>query len=150
MLRRTIAALVGASVAGGSGVSAWALAEEPSAAPTKHVVSVTKLVLGPRVPCLGKNRNWGPLQLRLRVRKTTTTVGTKTTVAIKILSIGYPVLPDATFRTRYINDEALPLLTANALAIQSAQVDAISGATDTVVAYKKSLLGALANARRPS
>jgi uncharacterized protein with FMN-binding domain len=46
----------------------------------------------------------------------------------------------------FINDQAMPLLTKEALAAQSAQVDGVSGATFTSEAFKQSLASALAQA----
>ena len=46
-----------------------------------------------------------------------------------------------------INNKAMPILTKEALQIQSAQVDGVSGATDTSQAFKQSLASALTQAK---
>jgi len=47
----------------------------------------------------------------------------------------------------YINDQAMPLLTQEAITAQSAQVDGVSGATFTSEAFKQSLASALIKAK---
>jgi uncharacterized protein with FMN-binding domain len=106
-----------------------------------EILSVT----GPSVPC----KKWGPLQVRIKIRKTTTTIGTKNKVAIRILAIDFPIVSDATFKTKYINQQALPLLVEEVLEIQSANVETISGATDTTVSFKQSLQAAILQAKKP-
>ena len=56
--------------------------------------------------------------------------------------------PDATFRSKYINDQALPLLIEEALEIQGPNVETISGATDVTVSFKQSLQGAILAAKK--
>jgi uncharacterized protein with FMN-binding domain len=87
--------------------------------------------------------------VRIKIRKTTTTVGATKRVAVKILAIDFPIVSHATFKTRYINEQALPLLVEEVMEIQSANVETISGATDTTVAFKKSLQAALLQAKKP-
>ncbi|MFA6502990.1 MAG: FMN-binding protein [Candidatus Paceibacterota bacterium] len=55
---------------------------------------------------------------------------------------------DAQENSRFINNQAMPLLTQEAITAQSAQVDGVSGATFTSEAFKKSLSGALALATK--
>ena len=69
---------------------------------------------------------------------------------LKILKIDYPTYPVATFRSKYINDQALPLLIEEALEIQSPNVETISGATDVTVSFKQSLQGRSWRPRRCS
>ena len=107
-------------------------------------MKTTLTVTGPSVPC----KRWGPLQVRIKVAKTTTTIGTTKKVALKILAIDFPIVSDATFKTKYINDQALPLLVEDTLAAQSPNVEVISGATDTTISYKQSLQAALLQARK--
>lgn len=49
--------------------------------------------------------------------------------------------------SRYINSQAMPLLTQEAIQAQSAQVDGVSGATETSMAFVQSLASALAQAK---
>jgi uncharacterized protein with FMN-binding domain len=74
---------------------------------------------------------WGPVQLKV------TFDGTKLT-AVDVLQ-----QPDGTPRDFEINSEALPILTKEALAAQSAHIDAVSGATYTSQGYIGSLQSAL-------
>ncbi|MFC1416796.1 FMN-binding protein [Streptacidiphilus cavernicola] len=74
---------------------------------------------------------WGPVQLKV------TLDGSKIT-AIAVLQ-----QPDGTPRDAEINAQALPVLTREALAAQSAQIDAVSGATYTSQGYIGSLQSAL-------
>jgi uncharacterized protein with FMN-binding domain len=114
-------------------------------APKKKVVTVT--ITGPKAPCGPKNK-WGDLQVRIKVKKTTTTIGSRKRVAIKILEIDFPVVSDFTFKTVLINRQALPLLVEDTLELQSAKVENISGATDTVVSFKQSLQAAILAAKK--
>jgi|CXWL01.1.fsa_nt_gi uncharacterized protein with FMN-binding domain len=55
--------------------------------------------------------------------------------------------PDERDNSRYINGQAMPLLTQEAIQAQSAKVDGVSGATFTSQAFVKSLSAALALAK---
>ncbi|GAB3850397.1 FMN-binding protein [Dactylosporangium cerinum] len=61
----------------------------------------------------------------------------------KITAVTVPVYPQANGRDRQINARALPILTQETLAAQSADIDAVSGATVTSEGYKESLQAAL-------
>jgi uncharacterized protein with FMN-binding domain len=114
-------------------------------AAAKKVVTVTKRVTGTQAPA---NR-WGYIQVTLVVKKTTTTVGTKKTVARKITGVAVPVYPDHTDRSVYINGQALPWLKQETLAAQfKGNVQLISGATDTSYAFQQSLQAALLAAKK--
>jgi uncharacterized protein with FMN-binding domain len=103
--------------------------------------TVSKTVLGSVVKC----KKWGPLQVRIKVK--TTTVGGK--VKVKILAIDEPIWPDATVRSVFINERALPLLERQVLELQSVNIETISGATDITVSFKQSLQAALLVAKTP-
>ena len=47
----------------------------------------------------------------------------------------------------YINSQAMPILTSEAIAAQNSQVDSVSGASDTSAAFKESLASALSQAK---
>ena len=47
----------------------------------------------------------------------------------------------------FINDQAMPMLKAEAVSVQSANVDIISGASDSSMAFQKSLASALSQAQ---
>jgi uncharacterized protein with FMN-binding domain len=55
--------------------------------------------------------------------------------------------PNNRSNSRYINNQAMPLLTQEAIQAQSAQVDGVSGATFTSEAFVKSLAVALTSAK---
>lgn len=115
-------------------------------APKKKVVTTTKTVNG----ALGSAGRWGDLQVTLTVKKTTTTVGTKKTVARKITAVQVPTYPNHTDRSVFINQQAIPLLVQEALKAQFdiSQVQVISRATDTSYAFGQSLQAALLAAKK--
>ena len=144
-MRKIVTTLAVAAVLTVPQANAWA-ALVKSAAKSKVTVA---WYTGLTVPC-GPNNKWGDLQIKIKVQKTTTTVGTKKKVAIKILDVAYPKISDHTFKTRYINEQALPLLTEELLEVQSPDVESISGATDTWVSWKNTLRAALVQAKKPT
>jgi uncharacterized protein with FMN-binding domain len=112
----------------------------------KKVVTLTKTVPGGQATA----GRWGALQVTLVVKKTTTIVGTKKTVARKITDAKVPVYPDHTDRSVYINQQALPLLVKEVLqaGIGMKNLQLISGATDTSYAFADSLQAALVAAAK--
>jgi uncharacterized protein with FMN-binding domain len=91
---------------------------------------------------------WGELQVTIVVRKTTTITGTKKKVTRKMTSVAVPIYPNHTDRSVYINSNALPMLKSEALRAQSANVNLISGATDTSYGFAQSLQAAILKAKR--
>ena len=71
----------------------------------------------------------------------------KTTVKRRMVAIRIPVYPNHTFRSIRISQQALPILTQEALHAQSAKVDILSGATYTSQGFVGSLSDALTRAR---
>jgi uncharacterized protein with FMN-binding domain len=71
-------------------------------------------------------------------------VGTKKTIKRKIVKISIPQYPHHTSRSVYINQTALPYLIQETLQSQNANVQMISGASDSSAAYLQSLQAALA------
>jgi len=143
--RKTLTTIAACWMLAFPALSAWgAVNSQTAPKPKKKVTKTTATVTGPSVPC----KRWGPLQVRIKVAKTTTIVGSKKRVAIKILAIDFPIVSDATFKTRYINSQALPLLVEEVLEIQSPNVELISGATDTTVSFKQSLTAAILQAKK--
>ena len=130
-LHRIVTASLGAAVVAGPASSAFAAAQ------TKVVI--TKKVSGPPAAA----SQWGYVQVTLTVRKTTTTVGTKKTVVRKIIKISIPQYPSHTDRSIYINRTALPYLMQETLKAQSANIQMITGASDSSGAYIQSLQAAL-------
>jgi uncharacterized protein with FMN-binding domain len=91
---------------------------------------------------------WGSLQVTIVVRKTTTITGTKKKVTRKITAVSVPTYPNHTDRSIYINQTALPILKAEALRAQSANINMVSGATDSSDAFAQSLQSAILKAKR--
>jgi hypothetical protein len=119
-----------------------------TAAPTvkKKVVVTTKTLTGVQ----GDAGRWGTVQVTIVVKKTTTTVGTKKTVARRITNVTVPVSPDHTSRSVFINRQALPLLIQETLQllfnIKAYQL--VSGATDSSYGFADSLQSALIAAKK--
>ena|SRR5260221_11887406 len=113
--------------------------------PKKKVVTLTKTVSGAAYDA----SRWGPLQVTLVVKKTTTTVGTKKTIRRRITAVRVPVYPNHTDRSVFINQQALPMLEQEALSAQfTGSINMISGASDSSDAFIQSLQGALAAAHK--
>lgn len=118
-----------------------ALALPPlNAAAAARTKTVTKTVLGTTVVC----KKWGSIQVQLKVA--TTIAGGK--ARIKIVDVAWPVWPQHTVRSVFINERALPLLKQEVLQLQSANLEVISGATDITVAFRQSLQAALLAAKK--
>jgi uncharacterized protein with FMN-binding domain len=126
-------------------VNAWAASRQILSSTTvkKKVVVATKSFTG----TAGQADRWGNVQVTIVVRKTTTTVGTKKTVARKITKVTVPVYPNHTDRSVYINQQALPYLVQETLKAQSSKIYAVSGATDTSYAFAQSLQAAIVHAK---
>jgi len=113
--------------------------------PKKRVVILTKTVSGQAYEA----DRWGPLRVTLVVKKTTTIVGTRRTIARKITAVHVPVSPNHTDRSVFINQQALPLLEQEALHAQfTGGIQMISGASNSSDAFIQSLQGALAAAHK--
>ena len=91
---------------------------------------------------------WGSLQVTIVVRKTTTIIGTKKKVTRKITAVSVPTYPNHTDRSIYINQTALPILKAETLRAQSANINMVSGATDSSDAFAQSLQSAILKAKK--
>ena len=139
MPRTTIATLAALWVLAYPTVGAWGAVQAPKAIKPK-AKTTTVTVSGPSVKC----HRWGQLVIRIKALKTVN--GNK--VTIKIQKIDYPIYPIATFRSKYINDQALPLLIEEALEANGPNVETISGATDVTISFKESLQGAILAAKK--
>ena len=64
-----------------------------------------------------------------------------------IVAVSVPVYPNHTDRSIFINQQALPYLKQEVLQAQSANVQLISGATDTSMAFVQSLQAAILQAK---
>jgi uncharacterized protein with FMN-binding domain len=125
--------------------NAWAASRQAASNTVvkKKVATATKSFTGPAVDA----DRWGPLQVTIVVKKTTTTVGTKKTVARKITAVKVPVSPNHTDRSVYINQQALPYLIQETLKAQSSRIYAVSGATNSSDAFAQSLQSAILTAK---
>jgi uncharacterized protein with FMN-binding domain len=112
-------------------------------AATKKIV-ISKKVTG----SLASVDRWGSLQVTIVVRKTTTITGTKKKVTRRVTAISVPTYPNHTDRSVYINQNALPILRAEALRAQSANIDMVSGATDSSDAFAQSLQSAILKGKK--
>jgi uncharacterized protein with FMN-binding domain len=65
----------------------------------------------------------------------------------RLASVSFLQYPNDRSTSRYINSQAMPYLKQEALQAQSANVDVVSGATDTSMAFQQSLGDALAQAK---
>ena len=128
--------------------NAVAVARAATATPAvkKKVVVITRTLSG--VP--GQADRWGDVQVPIVVKKTTTTLGKKKTVARRITKVTVPVSPDHTDRSIYINQQALPLLIQETLQLQFniKSFQLVSGATDSSYGFADSLQSALIAAKK--
>ena len=97
---------------------------------------------------LASVQQWGSLQVTIVVRKTTTITGTKKKVTRRLTAVSVPTYPNHTNRSVYINQTALPILKAEALRAQSANINMVSGATDSSNAFAESLQAAILKAKK--
>lgn len=65
----------------------------------------------------------------------------------KIADVQFIQYPNDRNTSRYINSQAMPLLTQEAIRAQSANVSGVSGASDTSAGFRDSLASALSQAR---
>jgi uncharacterized protein with FMN-binding domain len=84
-----------------------------------------------------KHGRWGPLQVDLKISKV------PGSAKFKILAVTWPIWPQHTAKSVFINDKALPLLQMQVLQLQSAKIETISGATNVSDSFIQSLHGAL-------
>lgn len=65
----------------------------------------------------------------------------------KITGVSWPVYPNGSGHTNEVNAIALPRLQQETLAAQSANINIVSGATQTSIAFQQSLAATLAQAK---
>jgi uncharacterized protein with FMN-binding domain len=129
----------------GNAVAAATRSAAVKVTPKKKVVTLTKTVTGPQAQA----DRWGYVEVTLVIRKTTTTVGKKKTVARRITAVKVPIYPNHTDRSVFINSQALPLLVQETLTAQfTGSVQMISGASNSSDAFIQSLQAALTQAQR--
>jgi uncharacterized protein with FMN-binding domain len=140
-MRKALAVIVCVPALAVPAGNVWA-ATQAKTAQKKRVVTVARAATGPVVDV----DRWGQLQLSIKVKVTTTTVGTKKTKSFKVTDVAYPVYPNHTDRSAYISQQALPLLRQEVLQLKGSSIQLVSGATDTSYAFVDALRGALAKA----
>jgi uncharacterized protein with FMN-binding domain len=138
-MRRTITTLLVAAVLSLPVVDATAAVKSAS----KKTVSI-KTFAGSTVSV----DRWGELRVTITVRKTTTVTGRKKKVTRKIVGVSVPTYPNHTDRSQAINERAIPILRSETLQAQSANIDLVSGATDSSESYVQSLQAAILKAKR--
>jgi uncharacterized protein with FMN-binding domain len=137
-MRRTITTLLTA------GVLALPVAQQAGAAVKTTKKIVTKKFAGAAYQA----DRWGSLQVTITVRKTTTVRAGKKKVTRKITAVSVPTYPNHTDRSVFINSQALPILRSEALQAQSANINLVSGASDTSQAFAESLQSAILKAKK--
>ena len=65
----------------------------------------------------------------------------------KLTNVAFLQYPTDRSTSRYINQQAMPVLRQEAIRAQSARVDGVSGASDSSAAFQQSLASALAQAK---
>ncbi len=150
MLRSSLTAVFCSAVLFSQVGDALALARSTKSETREAKKVVTNVTVdGPVVKC----HRWGFMEVQLKVTKTETTGSTgKPVVSIKINSVAWPIFPNHTTRSIYINQQALPLLQGETLQYQASagtKLINIAGATHTTVAWRASLQAALLKAETP-
>ena len=142
-MRTALGAMIGATALALPNANAPAAITSPTA--KTKVVSATKSFTG----AAGSADRWGEVEVTIVVKKTTTTNLTtkKKTVKRKITAVKVPVYPNHTDRSIFINQQALPMLIEEAMQAQSANVQMISGATDSSYGFAQSLQSAILKAK---
>ena len=141
MAKRVLVVLACCLVLAAPTVNAWATAWHK--ATKQRAATVTEVIKGTTVPCPVTPSNhvaigrWGQLQIDLKISKVP---GGK---KFKILAVSWPIWPQHTARSTFINEKALPLLEQQVLQVQSAKIETISGATQVSVSFVQSLQAAL-------
>jgi uncharacterized protein with FMN-binding domain len=132
-VRKSITVLLsGLAVAVPAGNTFAAIHETQVTKKKKKVVLKPRTVAGPSV----ETDEWGPVQVTIIVKgKKITDVQTAS--------------PHSKRRSAFINDQAVPLLRQEVLQVQSAQINIISGATQTSDAFGQSLQAAINAAHLP-
>jgi uncharacterized protein with FMN-binding domain len=114
----TMGAGVASATAAGSGDSTTSTTTTSTSGGTTYQGSVVQT-------------RWGPVQVTITVSKG------------KITSVAVPTYPNSNGRDKEINAYALPILKQETISAQSADIDAVSGATITSDGYIQSLQSAL-------
>ena len=143
-MRKSIVVALTAAALSLPSTEALAGARGTKTTPRKKIATVTKSFTGSP----GSAGRYGEVEITIVIEKKTTTIGKKTTVTRRMVAVRIPVYPNHTDRSVRISEQALPILTQEALHAQSAKIDILSGATYTSQGFVGSLSDALTRARR--
>jgi hypothetical protein len=148
VLRGSLTSLFCAAVLFALAGNAMALVRTATAPTSLKKKVSTVIVTGPSVKC----HQWGFMEVQIKVVKTVVGTGASAKVTIKLLSVTWPIFPNHTSKSIYINNQALPLLKQETLQLQAAagsKLENIAGATHTTVSWRASMQAALAQALKP-
>lgn len=139
-MNRTISTLLATTMAAVPFSTTWAATHAPArptivrpaakAKPTHKKAAPTRKIVGPV-----EDMQWGPVQVTIVVKS-------------KKITDVQATAPMERARSQFINSQAIPWLRQEVLKAQSANIDAISGATLTSYAFYYSLQGALKTAHK--
>lgn len=145
MTRRVLTVVACSLVLAVPTANAWATLLQKQAVRQERAGTVTKTVKGTTIQCPpaihnyggGKTGRWGPLQVEIKIQKVP---GSK---KFKIIDVTWPIWPQHTVRSTFINEKALPLLRMEVLQLQSSKLESISGATNITDSFTQSLQAAM-------
>jgi uncharacterized protein with FMN-binding domain len=139
---RAVAVVVTLALAAGQAAAHARTLAKPK--PKKKVVTVTQTFAGTREEV----QRWGYVLVKIDVRKTTTTVGKRSTIVRRVVSVKAPIVPDETGRSQILSEDNIPTLCQEALRAQfTGRIDAVSYMTDTTDGFERSLNAALLKAQ---
>jgi uncharacterized protein with FMN-binding domain len=142
-MRRVLTSIAGAATIALPAINTATAATNATVKP--KVTTVKKTVTGSDAQV----DRWGTIRVTLVVKKTTTVKGTTKKVTRSIVGVNVPVYPDHTDRSVFINRQALPMLTQQALQSQfHPNIQLVSGASDTSNAFAQSLQAAILQAQK--
>ena len=116
-----------------------AIQTSAAAKATTRKVVITKKLVGDA----GTADRWGTVTVTITLKKTTTTKANGKKVVVRKMTALDSAYQVHTGRSEFIMNQALPMLRQEALAAQSANVQYISGATNTSEAFQQSLQSAI-------
>ena len=127
--------LAAVTVSAVPGIAHGATKSPKSTKSTKKVSTTTPSSSSNTVLGSAVDTRWGPVQVQLSI------------AGHKVVGVKTPQYPNHKQRSQEINTRALPLYRDEVLTLQSAQIDVVSGATDTWSGYALSLQAALDDAK---
>jgi len=144
-MRRTLTALLGASMLAYPALGGAAVARAATSPAMAKVVPIKRVTKKVFAGATAQANQWGSVEITVTVQTTTVTTGTKKKVTRRFSDLGGHYSYH-TSRSQFIMSQALPQLRQEFLQAQSAKVDMISGASYTSQAFLQSLKSALVKA----